>query len=417
METQDDRQGFFARNRWIVWTLGIIAGVIVLASFMSRDDTVPVRTAKVQRTTIRSVISTNGKIEPVRNFEAHAPIGANVRRVLVKEGDHVEKGQLLVQLNDAEARDQAAKAQAQVKSSEADVAAIESGGSHEEVLTTQTQLVKARADRDAAQRNLEAVQRLQQKGAATPGEVKVAQSQLDTANADLKLLEQKQTAARYSKPEVARVDAQKTQAQTAYAAASDVLNQLNIRAPFAGIVYSLPLREGNYVNAGDLVLQEADLSKVLVRAFVDEPDLGRLAPNQKIEVTWDAIAGRIWTGSITGIPSAVKLHGTRNVGEIISLVDNKDLKLLPNINVGVTIVTNEDQNALAVPREAVRQEDGKTYVYQVNNDTLERRDVQTSVSNLTEVEVTSGISEDALVAIASTNTKPLRPGLPVKVVH
>ena len=91
METPEDRQGFFARNRWIVWTLGIIAGVIVLASFMSRDETVPVRTAKVQRTTIRSVISTNGKIEPVQNFESHAPIGASVRRVLVKEGDHVRK--------------------------------------------------------------------------------------------------------------------------------------------------------------------------------------------------------------------------------------------------------------------------------------------------------------------------------------
>ena len=416
METPENGQGFVARNRWIVWTLGIIAAVIVLASFMSRDDTVPVRTAKVQRTTIRSVISTNGKVEPIQNFESHAPIGASVKRVLVKEGDHVQKGQLLVQLNDSEARDQAAKAQAQVRSSEADVAAIETGGTHEEVLTTQTQLIKARADLDAAQRNLQAVQRLQQKGAATPGEVKTAQAQLDTATADLKLLEQKQTA-RYSKPEVARVDAQKTEAQTAYAAATDILNQLNIRAPFAGIVYSLPVHEGNYLNPGDLILQEADLSQVLVRAFVDEPDLGRLAPHQKIEVTWDAIAGRTWSGSINGVPSAVKLHGTRNVGEITSIVDNKDLKLLPNINVGVTIVTNEDQNVLSVPREAVRQEDGKTYVYQVTNDTLERRDVQTSVSNLTQVEVTSGIAEDALVAIASTNTKPLRPGITVKVVH
>jgi HlyD family secretion protein len=416
MATSEKLEGFFARNRWIVWALGIVAGVIVLASFMSRDDTVPVRTAKVQRTTIRSVISTNGKVEPIQNFEAHAPIGASVKRVLVKEGDHVQKGQLLVQLNDSEARDQAAKAQSQMKGSEADVAAIQTGGTHEEVLTTQTQMVKARSDRDAAQRNFEAVERLQQKGAATPGEVKAAQAQLDTANAELKLLEQKQQA-RYSQPEVARVDAQKSEAQTAYAAATDILNQLNIRAPFAGIVYSLPVREGNYLNPGDLILQEADLSQVLVRAFIDEPDLGRLAPNQKIEVTWDAIAGRVWDGSISAVPTAVKLHGTRNVGEITSIVDNKDLKLLPNINVGVTVVTTEDQNALSVPREAVRQEDGKTYVYQVTNDTLERRDVQTSVSNLTQVEVTSGISEDALVAIASTNTKPLRPGLPVKVVH
>jgi HlyD family secretion protein len=100
------------------------------------------------------------------------------------------------------------------------------------------------------------------------------------------------------------------------------------------------------------------------------------------------------------------------------VVDNQDLKLLPNINVGVTIVTTEDQNALAVPREAVRQEEGKTYVYQVVGDALQRRDVQTSIANLTQVEVTSGITEDAIVAIASTNnSKPLRPGLSVKAVH
>jgi len=98
-------------------------------------------------------------------------------------------------------------------------------------------------------------------------------------------------------------------------------------------------------------------------------------------------------------------------------VDNKDFKLLPNINVGATIVTTEDTNALAVPREAIRQEDGKTYVYQVVNDELQRRDVQTSIANLTQVEVTSGIPEASIVAIASTNSKPLHAGLPVKVVH
>lgn len=416
MATTENSVGFFARNRWIVWALGIVAGVVVLASFMSRDETVPVRTATVQRTTIRSVISTNGKIEPLQNFEAHAPIGTSVKRVLVKEGDRVKKGQLLVQLNDAEARNQAAKALSQVRNSEADAVAVQSGGTHEEVLTVQAQLVKARADRDAAQRNLEAVQRLQQKGAATAGELKDAQSQMETADANLKLLEQKQQA-RYSQPEVARVDAQKGEAQTAFSAAEDVLSQLNIRAPFAGTVYSLPVRAGNYLNPGDLILQEADLSQVLVRAFVDEPDVGRLAPGQKIEITWDAVPGRTWTGTITAVPSAVKLHGTRNVGESTAIVDNKDFKLLPNINVGATIVTTEDTNALAVPREAIRQEDGKAYVYQVVNDELQRRDVQTSISNLTQVEVTAGIAEASVVAIASTNSKPLHTGLPVKVVH
>jgi HlyD family secretion protein len=246
--------------------------------------------------------------------------------------------------------------------------------------------------------------------------VKQAESQLATAEADLKLIEQKQKD-RYSAPEIARVEAQKTEAQSVYAAAENILSQLNIRAPFDGIVYSLPVHQGSYVSPGDLVLQEANLSQVLVRTFVDEPDVGRLAPGQRIELTWDAIPGRIWQGSVSTVPSTVKLLGTRNVGETTCVVDNGDLKLLPNINVGVTIVTAEHRDALTVPREAVRLDDGKTFVYQIVNDELQRRDIQTSISNLTQVEITGGVTEKALLALAATNSKPLSQGLAVKVVR
>ena len=390
--------------------------VVLLASFGSRDDSVPVMASTVSRSTIRSVISTNGKVEPVQNLEAHAPIGTIVKRILVKEGDRVNKGQLLVELDAASARSQAAQALAQVKTAEADLTATERGGTQEEVLTLQAQLVKARADRDAAQRNFDALTRLQQTGAASPGELRGAQALLAAADAQVKLLEAKQKE-RYSRPEVARVEAEHAQAKSAYLASENVLSQLLIRAPFNGIVYSLPVRQGAYVNPGDLVLQEADLSKILVRSFVDEPDVARLARGQKIEVTWDATPGRVWNGSVSAVPAAVKLHGTRNVGETTCIIENKDFKLLPNINVGVTIVTAEHGNALMVPREALRRDDGTSFVYQIVNNVLFRRPVQTSISNLTQVEITSGIPEQARVALGSTNSKPLHDRLPVKVVR
>jgi HlyD family secretion protein len=407
---------FFARHPWLTGIGIIVVAVVFLASLMSRGDAVPVRFATAERATIRSMISTNGKIEPLDNFEAHAPVGTIVKKLLVKEADHVRKGQLLLQMDDADARSAAARAQAQISASQADVSAIQSGGNREEVLTLESQLVKARTERDTAQRNLDALRRLQQEGAASPGEVKAAENQLQRATADLNLLQQKQKD-RYSQPEIARVEAQKSEAQAAYAAAEDVLSQLNIRAPFDGIVYSLPVRQGAYVNPGDLVLQEADLSKVRVRAFVDEPDIGRLTPGDKIEVTWDALPGRMWQSAVSGVPAVVKLHGTRNVGEITCVVDNRDFKLLPNVNVGVTIVTAEHRNALSVPREAVHQEDGTTYIYEIVDDELRRRDVQTSISNLTQVEVTAGLSENDQVALAPINSKPLRNGLAVKKVH
>jgi HlyD family secretion protein len=362
------------------------------------------------------VIATNGKIEPVRNFEAHAPLGTNIKRILVNEGDHVRRGQLLVELDAASARSQAAQAQAQLRGAEADISGLEHGGNQEEVLTLQAQLVKARGDYQVAQRNLDALQRLQQAGAASPGEVRTAQNQVDAASVQVKLLESKQKG-RYSNPEIARVQAQQSEAQSAYEAAQDILSQLLIRAPFDGEVYSLPVKAGAYVNPGDLVLEEADLSKVLVRAYVDEPDIAKLATGERIELTWDAMPGRIWTGEVNSIPSTVKLHGARNVGETTCIVSNQDFKLLPNINVGVTIVTAEHDNVLTVPREALRQEDSSPYVFQVVDNELRRQNVQTSIANLTSVEIASGISENALVAVGSPNAKPLRDRLPVKVTH
>jgi HlyD family secretion protein len=408
------KTGILAQRRWILWAA--LASVALLASFAFRDDSVPITTATVLRSNIRNVISSNGKVEPIRNFEAHAPVGTTVRRVLVKEGDHVHKGQLLVELNSATARSQAAQALAEIRASEADVNAIEHGGTQEELLTLQAQLVKARADRDAAQRNLNALERLEQTGAASPGEVRAAQAQFATAEAQLKLYESKQSE-RYSRPEISSVEARESEAHSAYSAAEDVLRQLVVRAPFAGVVYSLPVRPGSYVNPGDLILQEADLSKVLVRAYVDEPDVARLAPQQKIEVTWDAMPGRVWTGTVSTVPAAVKLHGTRNVGEATCIVPNPDLKLLPNINVSVTIVTDEHGRVLVIPREALHLDGGQPYVYLVVNNELERRTVNISISNLTQAEIADGLPVGAKVALGSVNSKPLRDHLPVKVVQ
>jgi len=405
-----------ARRRWIWVGAAVVAAVVLFASFAFRDDSVPVTAAVASRTTIRSVISTNGKVEPIENFEAHAPIGTTVKRVLVKEGEQVRKGQLLVELDAANARSEAARAMASVRASQANMSALESGGTHEEVLSLEAELAKARVDYETAQRRLESLQRLEQSGAASPGEVRAAQDQVATTAAQLKLLQSKQTQ-RYSRPEVEKVQAEQSQAQSAFSAAQDVLQQLFIRAPFSGTVYSLPVKQGAYVNPGDLIVQQADLSKVRVRAFVDEPDIARLAPGQRIEVTWDAMPGRVWTGTVTTIPAAITQRGTRNVGETTCMVPNDDLKLLPNINVGISIIAVEHQNVLTIPREALRQDDSVPYVYRIVNGELHRENIQTSISNLTSVEVTYGLPDNAQVAVASTNNKPLRDHLSVKVVH
>jgi HlyD family secretion protein len=401
-------------RRWPVTVLAILAAVGLLAAFVSRrNEAVPVRTTQVEQGKIRSLIATNGKIEPVNNFEAHAPVSASVERVLVKEGAEVHKGQLLVVLDDADARTQAARAETQLKAAQADLAAIERGGSQEEILNLDVQLTNARTGRDSAQRNLDALKKLQKEGAASAGEVREAENTLTRADSQLAFLKQKQTK-RYSNAEIAHVEAQRNEASAAYDAAQNTLAKSNVRAPFDGIVYSLPVKQGGFVASGDLLLQLADLRTVLVRAFVDEPDVARLAPGDPIQITWDAMPARIWQATVNGIPSTVKMHSSRNVGEITSIVDNKDLKLLPNVNVGVTITAAEHDNVLVIPREGLRTDDSTPYVLQVVDHQLKRRNVETAITNLTQVEITHGVSANDLIAINSTNGKPIGDGTQVR---
>jgi HlyD family secretion protein len=415
LATNHNSNGRPASSKGRTWlAVGVIVALALIPIF-TRPGPLKVRVTTVVRGPIRSLISTNGKIEPIQNFEAHSPVATTIKRLLIREGDRVRKGQLLLQLDDADLRSQAARAQAKMKAAQADQADLTTGGTREELLTLDSQLIKARSVRDDAQRNLDALRRLQQQGAASAGEVTQAQEAVQRAQADTTLLEQKKKD-RYSQPEVAKVAAQGAEAQAAYEAAEDALAKSSVHAPFDGIVYALPVKQGAYVQTGDLLLQEGDLSQMLVRTFVDEPDIGRLSPGQKIEVTWDALPGRIWNGAVSTIPATVKLRGSRNVGEVTCSVDNHDLRLLPNVNVGVTVITAEHSGVLTLLREAVRMDDTKPYVYQVLDGELKRREVEVSLQNLTRVEITAGLAENSVVALSPAETKPLIEGARVKVV-
>jgi HlyD family secretion protein len=396
--------------------LGLVVVAVLLFTGINRHHAItPVRAEKAVRQEIASVISTNGKIEPVNSFEAHAPSPATVNKVLVAEGDHVKAGQLLVRLDDAEARAQAARALSQLRSAEASLQAIKAGGTQEEVLTIHSDLTKAQAERDDSQRNLQAIQKLRQNGAASPAEVDAAQSRAKKADADVQLLQSK-LSGRFSTPEVTKAEASAAEARAAYESAQDLLHHSNVTAPFAGTVYQLPVKAGSYVNGGDLLVQVAVLEKVRVRAFVDEPEIGHLAKGQQVEIRWDAIPGRTWNGLLTRVPTSVTMVGTRTVGEITSEIDNSDRKLLPNVNVNVSIISARHDGALTVSREAVHDIEGKRYVYTIADDKIQAQEIQTGLSSLTRVEV-KGIQEGTQIALGAINAQPLHSGMDVKVVE
>jgi HlyD family secretion protein len=413
--TERGRGGLNGKLTWVI-LIGLILAVIVLAAFISlRRARVAIRVGTAELGTITASISTNGKIEPIDNFEAHAPIATTVTKLYVQQGAWVKPGQLLLQLQDADARAQAARAEAQLRGAQADVNAITSGGTQEELSSTRNALIKAEADREAAGRNLQALQRLQQSGAASQAEVDAAQNQLKITESNVQTLQQK-LKDRYSRAEIGHVQAQQTEAQASLAAAQQLLRNSNVTSPFAGMVYSLPVKQGTFVSSGDLLVQIADLHKVRVRAFVDEPEIGHLKKGQVVEVTWDALPGRVWKGELENLPTVIVQRNTRMVGEVTCIVDNSDLRLLPNTNVTVAVIVDRHEDVLTVPREAIHQDAEGRYVFQVVNGDLRRRDVQTSVADLTRVEVTNGLTPGAVLAIGAINSQSLEAGMPTKVV-
>ena len=399
-------------RRWAV-----IAGVVFLLAVsaglfqMLRPLRIRVTKTAPSRQDINSTISTNGKVEPVQNFEVHASFSSTVRNVFVHEGQKVLKGQLLIQLDDADARAQLARAQAQLKQAETG-----SGDVQIQNASSQADLTKVTLERDEAQRALQALQRLKERGAASQAEVDAAQDRLNKANADISVL-QHRTGPQTLQTRDASAKASIENAHAAIAAARQLIADSNITAPFDGTIYLLPAKRGNYVNAGDLILDLADLSRMQVRAFVDEPEIGHLKIGESVKINWDALPGRSWQGQVLTVPSSVVARGNRNVGELLTSVVNDDRTLLPNTNVGVTIVTYSHDKALVLPREAVHEEDGKSYIYVIKDMHLQRRPVQLGVSNLTHVEILSGLTDGEGVAVNSLSPTPLRDGIRVKIME
>jgi HlyD family secretion protein len=395
--------------------------VILLTIFLAVGAYVELRPHRIRisvvmpvRQNVSSSITTNGKVEPIHGFEAHAPLPVTVQKVLVKEGNRVTTGQLLLVLDDTRARSELAAAQARLKAAQSGYSSLMAGGNQQQLLSRQGDLQKATTDRDSAQRQLSSLERLQQRGAASTDEVGAARDRLARAQVDLAQL---QSQIRYSPQEQARSQAEIAEARAAVDLAQEVLRNSNIRAPFDGTVYLLPARAGAFVNVGDLLLMEADLSQLQVRAFVDEPEIGRLAIGQTVQITWDALPGHVWQGTVTTLPSTVINRGSRVVGEILCKVDNSERLLLPNVNVNTTIIASNKDDALTVPREAVREDSGHNYVYVLQDNHLRRRDVKLGISNLTRVEILSGISEKDIIGVQSFSPLPMSDGVEARIVE
>ena len=380
---------------------------------MTRDR-LEIHAYPAARVPLVSTISTNGRVEPEVNYEIHSPIATTVKAVYVQPGDEVAAGKLLMVLDDVQARARLASAESGVKAAQAALEAATHNGSQQERQMSAADGTRARLERDEAHRSLDALTKLNSTGAASQNEVAEARQRLDAAEANLHALDQGANN-RYSPAEIERARSALTDAEASLTAARQVVAQTVVYAPGAGTVYSLDAARTEFAEEGKLLMQVADLHHERIRAYFDEPEIGQLAVGQKIQIKWDAKPGRIWNGHIERTPVTVVNLGTRSVGEVLVMIDDADSELLPETNVTVTVTISSDLNDLTVPREALRSENGKTYVFKVVKDGLQKTPVTIGTLNLTQVAILSGLEAGDQVATGTVNGLPLREGVPVKV--
>ena len=238
-------------TQFAIWGAALI--VLLAAVYAVRvltRERVSVRAAQVGYQDLIKSSSTNGKVEPLDDFQAHAQVAGQVQEIYIDVGDKVKAGQLLLKMDDADALARLASANSALRAAELAASDIEQGGTQDERNTYAADESRAKLQRQQDTTALAALEALQQKGAASPAEITSARARVQLDDSTLHSIEQHSTQ-RYGQADRARAQAQLADARAAVAAAQRACASEDIRTPIAGTVYYLPVAQYDYAATGD----------------------------------------------------------------------------------------------------------------------------------------------------------------------
>jgi RND family efflux transporter MFP subunit len=370
------------RSRLIIAAGVAVLILIVLISVAVTNKKVTVEVAIARPAAESSgavVLNASGYVTPRRRSTVAAKITARVREMLVEEGMHVKEDQVLAYLDDADAKVRFAAAEAALKVARAGVKELE-------------------VNEVDAVRTLRRVKNLHQEKVASRENLDHSQAAADALGARRKLaLEQVQSA--QAQMEVARQD----------------LDNCTVRAPFPGIVVSKDAQVGEMVSpisAGGGFTRTGiativDMDSLEIEVDVNESYIAKVTAGQKIDAVLDAYPDWHIPASVrTTIPTADRQKATVKVRIAF---DKLDPRILPDMGVKVSFLSSESTTPATgaqaiIPKEALREADGKQVVFAVVNSRIEQRAVKTGPQRGGDVEVLSGVKAGDSVVISSQET-------------
>jgi HlyD family secretion protein len=399
------------------WLFVLPLALLLWWAFGRGESSVLVHFSPVRRGVLASSVPTNGKVEPAEWSAATAETSGVVRTVEVRLGQNVSAGQTLITLDTTGARADLAAALARLEEAQTALKTLAQGGRPSIVADLNDRIRTAQATVDAAQRIYDSDQRLLAQQATTKLQVNTDRDALQRAKLNLAALQdQKNTAVTGSDRSIA--EARVRDAQAAVALARHRVELGRIAAPISGTIYQFDLKVGAYLTPGYLVALVGRIDQVKVIVYVDEPDLGRVGLGMPVTITSDSRPGQKWSGKVDKLPTQIVPLQSRSVGQVSTIIDNPQHDLLPGISVDARIISKVVNDALLIPKAALRKMGNAEGVYKLNGSVINWTPVKSGISDINDVQILSGLREGDYVAdrIIDPPDAEIRDGMKVKPV-
>jgi multidrug efflux pump subunit AcrA (membrane-fusion protein) len=380
----------------------LIAGALLVALclgatliwWFSHGKTEPVSVVKVELAAVRDSVSTNGKVEADRIFELRAPFAGVCRQISTREGDLLKAGQPLLSIDDSALQSDLVAAKAELQAAQSDQANILRGPGPEELNQAEADAARLRLELESARKILTANEWLLQKEAISRFDME--QSQREVARLqqalDAATTRQKDIKARVTEADRKRASARIDAAGARIRYLEDMIARGTLRAPVNGTLFQFELKDGTFLSTGEVVGLLADLSRLRVRVFVDEPDLGQVRVGSAILIHWDARPQDSWKGTVLRIPSQVVARGSRSVADVLGSIESPMGALLPNVSVDVEIQTAAGPKVASLPRSAVFPDGKGHFVWTIRDGRVAKKLVETGLSTPNLIAITGGLS-------------------------
>jgi HlyD family secretion protein len=386
--------------------IALLVVVVVCALFWifflrGGPEPVQYQFTKAARRDIKVTVNTNGIVDPVNRSEIYAPVDGRVVRLLRQEGSEIKQGQLLMQLESESIRTALAEAKTSLLSAKREARVVMTGPPKEEIAELDAAIAEYQMQANQNRRDIQVEESLAAKGATPRSAVEDLQKQRDLLRVRLQETRKKkdQLLQRYSAEdkewEQARIDELAKQA----ASLEKQLQMESVLAPASGLIYSLQVRAGAFVTRGQLLAQIYQPGKIMLRAYVDEPDLGRVKKGQPVLVQWDGLPDRKWHGVVEKPAEQVVALNNRSVGNVLCSVEGDPRELIPNLNIKVEITTDLKTNAIVLPRSAVFGREGKSVVLVSEGERAVAKPVEIGLVTPEEIEILGGIDAGDSIAL------------------